>query len=96
MVIDALVYDLYSEEMRPRRLAQLQLQRHGLPTPPAPMTPAGFDCSQFQQRSEAIDVKATTEFQYDRTFTENDTGCFDANMSYVADCFRQRPLRDGD
>ena len=77
VMVDAIVYDLYSQEMRPHRLAQLQLQRHGLPTPPAPMT-------------------ATTEFQYDRTFTENDTGCFDANMSYVADCFRQRPLRDGD
>jgi len=35
-----------------------------------------------------IEIKATTEFQYDYTFIENETGCFDINTSYIADRFR--------
>jgi 3-dehydroquinate synthase len=35
-----------------------------------------------------IDIKAQSEFAYDYTFIENETGCFDVNTSYVADRFR--------
>jgi 3-dehydroquinate synthase len=38
-----------------------------------------------------IDVKATTDFEYDYTFvdTTNENGCFDVNLSYLADRFRE-------
>jgi 3-dehydroquinate synthase len=38
-----------------------------------------------------IDVKATTEYEYDYTFVDenNEKGCFDVNLSFLADRFRE-------